>query len=115
LLALGSVHRRARRKRLAREALAEAEAIFDSLPAPLWAERARKEAARIGGRVSSGTELTEAERRVAELVAEGRTNAEVASELVVSRRTVEWNLTNIYRKLGVRSRTELARRASTER
>jgi DNA-binding CsgD family transcriptional regulator len=115
LLALGSVHRRERRKRLARETLAEAEAIFESLPAPLWAERARQEAARIGGRVASGTELTEVERQIAELVAEGRSNAEVASVLVVSRRTVEWNLTNVYRKLGVRSRTELARRASTQR
>jgi DNA-binding CsgD family transcriptional regulator len=115
LLALGSVHRRARRKRLARETLAEAEAIFESLPAPLWAERARNEAARIGGRVARRTELTEAERRIAELVADGRSNAEVASELVVSRKTVEWNLSNVYRKLGVRSRTELARRASKQR
>ena len=47
--------------------------------------------------------------------AAGRSNAEVASELVVSRKTVEWNLSNVYRKLGVRSRTELARRASMER
>jgi ATP/maltotriose-dependent transcriptional regulator MalT len=115
LLALGSVHRRARRKRLARETLAEAEAIFESLPAPLWAERARSEAARIGGRVATGNELTEVERRIAKLVAEGRSNAEVASELVVSRKTIEWNLSNVYRKLGVRSRTELARRASKER
>jgi DNA-binding CsgD family transcriptional regulator len=114
LLALGSVHRRARRKRLARQTLAEAEAIFDSLPAPLWAERARKEAARIGGRVAMRTELTEVERQIAELVAEGRSNAEVASALVISRKTVEWNLSNVYRKLGVRSRTELARRASTQ-
>ena len=115
LLALGSVHRRARRKRLAREILGEAEAIFGSLPAPLWAERARREAARIGGRVTRGTELTEVERQIAELVAEGRSNAEVASALVVSRKTVEWNLSNVYRKLGVRSRTELARRAPKER
>jgi DNA-binding NarL/FixJ family response regulator len=115
LLALGSVHRRARRKRVARETLAEAETIFESLPAPLWAERARNEAARIGGRVARGTELTEVERRIAKLVAEGRSNAEVASELVVSRKTIEWNLSNVYRKLGVRSRTELARRASKER
>ena len=59
--------------------------------------------------------LTEVERRIAKLVAEGRSNAEVASELVVSRKTIEWNLSNVYRKLGVRSRTELARRASKER
>jgi ATP/maltotriose-dependent transcriptional regulator MalT len=113
LLALGSVHRRARRKRLARETLGKAEAMFESLPAPLWAERARREAARIGGRVAVGGELTEVERRIAELVAEGRSNAEVARVLVVSRKTVEWNLSNVYRKLGVRSRTELARKAAT--
>jgi DNA-binding CsgD family transcriptional regulator len=112
LLALGSVHRQARRKRLARETLAEAAAVFESLPAPLWIDRAKREAARIGGRVPTGDELTEVERRIAELVAEGRSNAEVARALVVSRKTVEWNLSNVYRKLGVRSRTELARRAA---
>jgi DNA-binding CsgD family transcriptional regulator len=110
LLVLGSVHRRARRKRLARETLDAAAAAFESLPAPLWLERARRETARIGGRVPTGATLTEVERRIAALVAEGRSNAEVARELVVSRKTVEWNLSNIYRKLGVRSRTELARR-----
>ena len=52
--------------------------------------------------------LTVAERRVAELVAEGRTNAEVASALNLRSKTVEWTLTNIYRKLELRSRTELA-------
>ena len=108
LLALGSIHRRERRKRVARETLNEAAVVFESLPAPLWIERARREAARIGGRVPTGAELTEVERRIAELVAEGRSNAEVARALVVSRKTVEWNLSNVYRKLGVRSRTELA-------
>jgi DNA-binding CsgD family transcriptional regulator len=45
-----------------------------------------------------------------ELVAAGRTTREVAEEMFVSAKTVEWNLTRIYRKLGVRSRTELAAR-----
>src|SRR6188768_271784 len=53
--------------------------------------------------------LTAAERRVAALVAEGRTNREVAAVLVLGERTVETHLTRIYAKLGVRSRTELAR------
>jgi DNA-binding NarL/FixJ family response regulator len=52
--------------------------------------------------------LTVAERRIAEFVARGWTNAEVASALNLSSKTVEWTLTNVYRKLQVRSRTELA-------
>jgi DNA-binding NarL/FixJ family response regulator len=52
--------------------------------------------------------LTETERRVVELAARGRTNQEIADTLHLSPKTVEWNLTKIYRRLGVRSRTELA-------
>jgi DNA-binding CsgD family transcriptional regulator len=52
--------------------------------------------------------LGETERRVAALVARGRTNQEIADALHISAKTVEWNLTKVYRKLGVRSRTELA-------
>ncbi len=65
--------------------------------------------ARIGGRrgPSSGA-LTATESAIAELVAAGRTNDEVAVALSLSPRTVQWNLSKIYRKLGVRSRTELA-------
>jgi DNA-binding CsgD family transcriptional regulator len=71
-------------------------------------ERARAELGRIGGRVRTG-ELSPAERRVAALVAEGRTNREVAAALFLSERTVESHLTRVYSKLHVRSRTELAR------
>jgi DNA-binding CsgD family transcriptional regulator len=53
-------------------------------------------------------ELTDTERRVVELVCAGRTNHEIAERLELSPKTVEWNLTKIYRKLKVRSRTELA-------
>jgi LuxR family maltose regulon positive regulatory protein len=52
--------------------------------------------------------LTERERVVAELAAVGRTNREIAQDLHLSVKTVEWNLTKVYRLLGVRSRTELA-------
>ncbi|MGZ4400993.1 MAG: helix-turn-helix domain-containing protein [Gaiellaceae bacterium] len=52
--------------------------------------------------------LSLAERRVAELVARGLTNEEVAAELSLRPKTVEWTLTNVYRKLHLRSRTELA-------
>jgi LuxR family maltose regulon positive regulatory protein len=52
--------------------------------------------------------LTPTEQRIADLVATGRSNNEVAKQLSLSPRTVEWNLTKIYRKLHVRSRGELA-------
>ena len=107
---LGQVERRAKRKRLAREALERARGTFVELGARLWAERAEAEIGRIGGRTSAGDELTSTERQIAELVATGRTNREVAATLVVAERTVESALTQIYRKLDVRSRTELARR-----
>ena len=67
---------------------------------------------RIGGRVSSGDGLTEGERRIAELVAAGKSNKETAAALFLSVHTVEGALKRVYRKLGVRSRTELSRRLS---
>ena len=54
------------------------------------------------------TELTDTERQIVALVADGRTNHEIAELLLLRPKTVEWNLTKIYRKLNVRSRTELA-------
>jgi DNA-binding CsgD family transcriptional regulator len=108
LLAIGMVERRAKQKRAAREALEDALATFEQLGARLWAERARDELARIGGRASSAGELTPAELRVAELVAAGRTNREAASLLVLSEHTVDSHLRRVYRKLGVHSRAELA-------
>jgi DNA-binding CsgD family transcriptional regulator len=110
LLVLGSTRRRARMKRAARDALEQALAIFDELGAAIWAESARAELARVGGRRAASGGLTPGERRIAELVSEGKTNKEVAAALVVAERTVESALTQVYRKLGVRSRTELARR-----
>jgi DNA-binding CsgD family transcriptional regulator len=110
LVVAGQIRRRGRQRRAAREALDSARALFEECRAPLWAERARAELSRIGGRVASRDELTPSERRVAELVAEGRTNREVAAELFVTVHTVEKALTHTYRKLGLRSRAELARR-----
>jgi DNA-binding CsgD family transcriptional regulator len=110
LLALGSAQRHAGERRAARETLEEALALFGRLGASLWAERTRRELRRISGRAPSRGELTATERRVAELVAEGMTNREVAAALYVTPRTVEGTLTRVYMKLGVRSRTELARR-----
>jgi DNA-binding CsgD family transcriptional regulator len=111
LLSLGVAYRRAKRRGAAREALVAARQRFAALGADLWVERAEAEIARLGGRrTSDRDELTETERRIAELAAEGRLNRDIAATLFVSERTVEANLTRAYRKLGVRSRTELARR-----
>src|SRR5581483_5980219 len=110
LLVQGQVERRAKRRASAREALTRALELFDSLGAALWAERTAAELARIPGRTRGSGELTETERRVAELVAQGLANKQVASRLFISVRAVEANLSRVYAKLGVRSRTELASR-----
>ncbi|TMM30265.1 MAG: helix-turn-helix transcriptional regulator, partial [Actinobacteria bacterium] len=108
LLALGVVRRRARQKRAARDAISAALAVFEQLGAATWIEKAGAELGRIGGRTRAKG-LTAAERRVAALVAEGRTNREVAAALFLGERTVETHLSHVYAKLGVRSRAELAR------
>ncbi len=111
LLALGSHQRRAGKRSAARTSLDRAAAKFSMLGAVPWLERAARESARISGRRRSGyDELTDAEQRVADLVAEGMPNKAVASALYISVKTVEVTLTRVYRKLGVRSRAELARR-----
>ena len=107
LLARGIVLRRAKRRRDARDALEEACAIFDRLGASHWAARARGELARVAGRAPSRENLTGTESRVADLVAEGRSNKEVAAALFVTVKGVEAHLSRIYRKLGVKSRAEL--------
>ena len=112
LLLLGTAHRRAQHKRAARDTLERSLTIFESLGARLWAEKARSELRRIGGRTSSDRALSETERQIVELVVAGRKNSEVAAELSLSPNTVAWNLSKIYRKLGVRSRTELAAEVS---
>lgn len=114
LVVQGMVERRERHPRLARDALQEALEVFDTLGAPLWSAKAATELARVPGRPrADGSALTETERRVADLVAEGRSNKEVAATLFVSVRTVEANLTKVYRKLGLRSRAELIRHRSS--
>ena len=110
LLTSGSLHRRLLHRREARFALARAEGAFRGLDARLWLERTAEEQARIGGRAPGADALTPSEAAVAALVAQGHTNAEVADRLVLSTRTVESHLTQVYAKLGLRSRTELASR-----
>lgn len=107
LLALGVVRRRQLRKRDAFEAISTALRLFEQLGAATWIEDARAELGALSGRRRTEG-LTPAERRVAELVAKGRTNQEVAAELFVRVATVETHLSHVYAKLGVRSRTELS-------
>jgi DNA-binding CsgD family transcriptional regulator len=113
LLALGAAQRRAKRRREARETLEEALETFERIGAELWAERARAELRRISGRAATKGALTPAEERVASLVAEGKTNREVAAALFLSERTVEGHLSHVFGKLGVRSRTELTRKLAS--
>ncbi len=107
-LLLGRVLRRMGRRTEARETLEAAAAVFIELDTPHYADQVRAEIARLGGRVAAPLTLTATELRVAELVGSGRTNQEAAETLFISVRTVESHLGRIYRKLGVRSRTELA-------
>ena len=110
LLALGAVQRRAQHKRAARESLQRAGDLFERLGARVWLEKARSELRRIGGRTASDDQLSETERQIVELVVAGRRNSDVAAELSLSTNTVAWNLSKVYRKMGVSSRTELAAR-----
>ena len=110
LLVRGAVQRRAKRKREARDTLTQALEIFEGLGGAAWADRTRAELARIGGRAASSLDLTPTEARVAELVAAGSTNREVADALFLTVNTVESNLKRVYRKLGIRSRSALAAR-----
>ena len=113
-LCYGERLRRARRRRDASTYLRSALGTFVQLGAVTWADRARRElAAARGPARGSGagprSELTPHELRVAALVERGLRNREIAAALYVTERTVEYHLTNVYGKLGIRSRTELAR------
>jgi DNA-binding CsgD family transcriptional regulator len=107
LLVRGMLERRANRKLAARNTLSAALDAFEALGSPPWAQRARGEIARLGLRRRGADELTEGERRIAELAAAGLTNRQVAEAAFVSPKTVEANLARAYKKLGIRSRAEL--------
>ncbi|WP_325330138.1 ATP-binding protein [Mycobacterium sp.] len=111
-LLLGQLLRRQRRKDLAAAALHEALHAFEEMGAPLWAERARAELARIRVSPTHDFGLTPSEQRVAELAATGMTNRDVAATLFISPKTVEHNLARAYRKLGIHTRAELGQRIS---
>jgi DNA-binding CsgD family transcriptional regulator len=113
-LTKGRLHRRAKQRRAAADAFAQAAAIFERLGAEAWAERARTELDVVGPRRRAPDELTATERRVAELAAAGITNREIARAVFMSEKTVEAHIARVYRKLGIHSRAELgARMAGT--
>ena len=108
LLEKGSLQRRAKRKSVAKRTLEETLEILEPLRAGLWIARAQDELTRIGLRRAKVTDgLTPAQARVAELVAAGLSNQEIAGTLYMSTRSVESHLTKIYREFGVRSRGQL--------
>lgn len=107
-LLLGQLQRRRRRKQAAEATLCAALETFDRLGAPLWSRRTRIELERLNVPVADGDGLTAAERRVAELAASGMSNKQIAAELFIAPKTVEMNLSSVYRKLGIRSRSGLA-------
>lgn len=109
-LLMGELQRRQRARVAATATLRAAAASFADLNTPLWARRAQSTLDRIAfGSRDSGA-LTPTEFRIAELVAAGQSNQDVASTLFISAKTVEVHLTRVYRKLGIRSRAELGRR-----
>ena len=115
LLVAGNAQRRLGQRRQATQPLTEATQIFTQLGAPLWLRQAEDELHRANPRPHRDRDrLTAAETRVATLVAAGRKNKEVAAELYTTVATVEAHLTRIYRKLGIRSRSELARHVAGE-
>ncbi|HEY7052599.1 MAG TPA: AAA family ATPase [Mycobacterium sp.] len=109
-LLLGQIQRRLRQKGVACTSLNGALDAFEALGVTRWADRARAEMSRVKIAQYGSGNLTAAERRVAELAASGLTNREVAAALFVSPKTVDTNLTRVYRKLGIHTRAQLGRR-----
>jgi DNA-binding CsgD family transcriptional regulator len=108
LLTAGQTYRRFKQRGRARGLLEEALSVFEQVGAPMWAAKAQIELARVGRPGSDRDALTETERQLAELAASGLSNRQVAEHAFVSVKTVEANLTRVYRKLGVKSRVALA-------
>lgn len=113
-LATGSLLRRDGQRSAAASLLSDALRRLRSMGAEIWIELCERELAACGQRpakrsgAAAAVDLTPQERIIARLVAEGRTNRQVAEELFVSVKTVEHHLSRIYAKLGVRTRTQMA-------
>jgi DNA-binding NarL/FixJ family response regulator len=113
-LAYGEFLRRAGERKQARDPLRSALELFDQAGATPWAERARAELRASGESArrrdpSTIDELTPQELQIARFVAEGATNRQVAEQLFLSPRTIDYHLRNIFRKLGITSRSQLGR------
>ncbi len=108
LLQLGRLHRRRNERQRAGEYLAQAVTVLESAGALGWSAVGQDELSRALGRRGSPQRLTPTEEKVCELAVSGLRNTEIAAQLFISGKTVEANLSRAYRKLGVRSRTELA-------
>ncbi len=112
-LAYGARLRRARKRVRAREELRAALEIFERLGAEPWVEQTRAELEATGETArrrdaSTLDDLTPQELQIARLLADGKTTREAAAAIFLSPKTVEYHLRNVYRKLGIRSREELA-------
>lgn len=119
-LLFGQELRRSRRPRDARTHLHQAREMFSLLAVTCWAEQATTELRAAGESIGppdlpAARLLTGQQLRIAELVAEGATNREVAARMFLSTRTVDHHLRNVFHRLGIRSRTELARAFTAER
>ncbi|GAA2797184.1 LuxR family transcriptional regulator [Saccharopolyspora taberi] len=105
--------RRERKPRAARKLLGDALSAFEQFRMPHWIERTRSELRAAGGPSDTGNrgaqDLSPREAEIAQLVAEGARNKEIAARLFISQRTVDHHLRNAFAKLGVRSRVELSR------
>jgi DNA-binding NarL/FixJ family response regulator len=112
-LLYGEWLRRGKRRVEAREHLHAAHDMFTAIGMEAFAQRARGELLATGEKVRKRTiatrdELTAQERQIAELARDGVSNPEIAARLFLSRRTVEWHLRNVFSKLGIGSRQDLA-------
>lgn len=108
LLVLGQIQRRQRLKQAAADTFGEALREFERMGAALWVDTTRNELSRTKIAAPRKVALTATEQKIAELATSGMTNRDVAATLFISLKTVEANLTQIYRKLGIRSRAQLA-------
>ena len=112
-LLYGEWLRRENRRVDAREQLRTAHEMLVAIGMEAFAERARQELQATGEKVRKRTvetrdDLTAQERQIARLARDGLSNPEIAARLFLSARTVEWHLRNVFTKLGIRSRRELA-------